>query len=974
MANERITEDIVRTHFKEDALFKSVKWEEQKSSIRRVQELLKGESKGNGKGNGYPEFILSFPTNSSYLIVVECKAKLSDHESLSKDRPVKYAVDGVLHYAKALSASYNVIAIAASGQNETELKVSHFYWKKEANSYSELGDNKLLAIDDYMQVFDDQFFISDFYTRDIAYKAQFLNEEFNNYTIPEYKRCTMISAMLLALISHKFQAEYEKEETTKELGQSLLSAINAVFESEEDMVRNKGVLMREFESILNEPIFTQHTIKNKKAKKDEFTLSVLKEFINYLHNYVYPLISHSNIGYDVLGRFYIEFIRYAASEQKSGLVLTPSHITELFCDLGELTANDVVYDPCCGTGGFLVAAMQRMFKLAGNNKRIREKIRKKQLCGCEIRPDIFSYACSSMRFRGDGKSNIYNGSCFNNARSIADNHKPSVSFLNPPYDVGTAGQLEFVEHSLSVLNPNAYGRIVAIVQMSCATKNEKDLLEVKKRLLSKHHLRAVISMPDDLFYPVGVVTCIMVFEANKPNVGKKTWFGYFKDDGFEKRKYVGRIDAKNRYASLKSRLLHAYLNYEEVPGLYVRKEINHKDEWCAEAYIETDYSTITPSNFDEIIRHYCAYKIISQIPISGCDLNSMLPKMDLRPTNNWSRFKIKDLFDIVKGKRLTKADMIEGNIPFIGATDNSNGITAHIGNDENIHSGNLITVSYNGSIGYAFYQPVPFVASDDINILYPKFKLNQYNAMFLCAIIYNERYRYNYGRKWDKTSMLNSFIFLPSESKNPDWEYMENFIKSRPYSKLLETPLEKSYVIKENPFESADGYSNSYVEDPSLAAEPFEIYGWNELYSQAKYASNYNDTVLIGCFRDKKHLEWILNNHVYNIRLGKRKGSAMNNNEYFENARQLYLYDVKDPSKMTVFKISSNQEMLGSELRDMGYPNKTPGKSYMTFKIEDLEETEKDNNTLNVSDILSRLDNHVKGTPVFIGPSNQQDY
>jgi type I restriction-modification system DNA methylase subunit len=613
MANERITEDIVRTHFKEDVLFKSIKWEEQKSNIKRVQELLRGESKGGGKGNGYPEFILSFPTNSSYLIVVECKAKVSDHESKDRNSPVKYAVDGVLHYAKALSKEFNVIAIAVSGQNDIELKVSHFYWKKGATTGHTIDDCKLLAIDDYMQVFDDQFFISDFFTRDIAYKAQYLNEEFNNYTIPEYKRCTMISAMLLALISEHFQNSFEAESTSKALGQSILSAINAVFESEKDMVRSKTVLMREFETILNEPIFTQNKIKNKKAKKEENTLTVLKEFITYLKKYVYPLISHSNIGYDVLGRFYIEFIRYAASEQKSGLVLTPAHVTELFCDLGEITTNDIVYDPCCGTGGFLVAAMQRMFKLAGNDLRLREHIRRYQLCGCELRSDIFTYACSSMRFRGDGKSNIYNGSCFNNARSIADNHRPTVAFLNPPYDVGTAGQMEFIEHSLSVLNPQANGRVVAIVQMSCATKDETDLKDVKSRLLSRHHLKAVISMPDDLFYPVGVVTCIMVFEANKPNAGKKTWFGYFKDDGFEKRKYIGRIDAKDRYTALKERLLSAYNNMDVVPGLSVRCEVNAQDEWCAEAYMQTDYTTLTESDFDVKMREYCAFKLLSKM-------------------------------------------------------------------------------------------------------------------------------------------------------------------------------------------------------------------------------------------------------------------------------------------------------------------------------------------------------------------------
>ena len=618
MANERITEGFVRDHFKDAVLFTSIKWEEQRSSIKRIQELLHGESKGKGKGNGCPEFILSFPTNSNYVIVVECKAMVKDHESVSRDDAVKYAVDGVLHYAKALSKEYNVIAIAVSGQTEYELLVSHFYWKKGSEEYTELADKKLLGIDDYMQVFADQFFISDFYTRDIALKASYLNEEFNNYTIPEYNRCTMISAMLLALIDDKFKENYSQEATSIELGQSILSAINSVFDSETDMVRSKTVLMREFDKLLNEPIFRDTKIKNKREKKDEKTLAVLKEFIVYLKKYVYPLIAHSNIGYDVLGRFYIEFIRYAASEQKSGLVLTPSHITELFCDLGGLNVNDIVYDPCCRTGGFWVAAMQRMYKLAGNDMGKREHIRKLQICGCEFRSDIFTYACSSMRFRGDGKSNIYNGDCFHYAKSIADNHKPTVAFLNPPYDVGTAGQMRFVEHALSVLDKKANGRVVAIVQMSCVTKNDKDLKAVRASILAKHHLKAVISMPDDLFYPVGVVTCIMVFEANKPNKGCKTWFGYFKDDGFEKRKHLGRIDARNRYAALRDKLLYAYRNNDVVPGLSARQEVGAEDEWCAEAYMETDYSTLCENDFISTIKKYVAYRFLNDeeiIPI-----------------------------------------------------------------------------------------------------------------------------------------------------------------------------------------------------------------------------------------------------------------------------------------------------------------------------------------------------------------------
>lgn len=611
MANERLTEDIVRQHFKDDALYKSVKFEEQKSSNKRIFGLLKGKSKNGGTGDGKPEFIISFPTNGNYIIVIECKAKTSNHESAHRNIAKDYAVDGVLHYAKALKEDFNVLAIAVSGETEQELVVSHFYWKKGESKYHETYDKKILAIGDYLQVFEDQFFISDFITRDIAYKAKDLNYDFNAYTIAEYNRCTITSAILMALLNGQFRDTYQEIKDISKLGKKLISAVDAVFEAEENIVRSKTVILQEFEKILTEPLFCHTQIKHKDKKEKEDSLQVAKDFITYLDKNILPLVQHANIGFDVIGRFYIEFIRYAASEQKSGLVLTPGHITELFCDLAELRLSDIVYDPCCGTGGFLVAALLRLFKLAGNDMKKRSHIRQKQLCGCELRPDMFAYACSNMRFRGDGKSNIYNGDCFNFEDAIKDNHKPTVAFLNPPYDVGNARQMEFIEHALNTIDEKAYGRVVAIVQMSCAIKDDKDLKEVKKRMLLKHHLKAVLSMPVDLFYPVGVVTVIMVWEANTPNKGKKTWFGYCCDDGFEKRKYLGRIDVYGKFQSIKEKWLSAYNNNEEIPGLSVKREISVDDEWLAEAYMETDYSTLTQADFDRKVKEYVAFKIMT---------------------------------------------------------------------------------------------------------------------------------------------------------------------------------------------------------------------------------------------------------------------------------------------------------------------------------------------------------------------------
>ena len=145
-------------------------------------------------------------------------------------------------------------------------------------------------------MFNDQFFINDFYTRDIAIKARYLNTEFNAYTIPEYKRCTLISAMLLSFIDEDFKIKFAEAKTTQDLGKLLLSSIVAVFESEESIVRSKTLIIKEFEKILTEPIFTEEKIKHKKKKEKESCLEVLKYFILYLKQNISPIVEHANIG------------------------------------------------------------------------------------------------------------------------------------------------------------------------------------------------------------------------------------------------------------------------------------------------------------------------------------------------------------------------------------------------------------------------------------------------------------------------------------------------------------------------------------------------------------------------------------------------------------------------------------------------------------------------------------------------------
>ena len=138
---ERITENIVRDFFRDNGYFdedNDIRIEEQKSEIERVKKHLKTASKkGSGK-SGFPEFIVTSLKDTNFVLVVECKADVKLHESKDRDDPVKYAVDGVLHYGLKLAKDYNVVAIAVSGTTKGATKVSNFVIPSGTTTIKEL--------------------------------------------------------------------------------------------------------------------------------------------------------------------------------------------------------------------------------------------------------------------------------------------------------------------------------------------------------------------------------------------------------------------------------------------------------------------------------------------------------------------------------------------------------------------------------------------------------------------------------------------------------------------------------------------------------------------------------------------------------------------------------------------------------------------------------------------------------------------
>ena len=772
MANERKTEQIVRSHFEKCNDF--IKIEEQSSDIPKIDKLLKTASK-KGDGKGRPEFIITFNKNNNFMIVVECKANTTKHESPDKNKYSEFAVDGVLLYASFLSKEYDVLAIAVSGETKQKLKVSHFLQLKGERKAVPMFGDKLLPAQDYLNGYlkSPEKFRQDYSTL-LAF-TKTLNEKLHTYKIPENNRALLLSCILIALEDDAFRVSYDKKATPKSLADFLTKTVSENLENaniSRDKLDNLNI---QFGFIKTDTSLTT---------KDGF----LKELIDEIDENINQFIK-THEYFDVLGQLYIEFLRYANSDKGLGIVLTPPHITELFAELAQVNKNSIIYDNCTGTGGFLVSAMKYMVENAkGDEEKIKE-IKQSQLIGTEYQAQIYALAVSNMYIHQDGKTNIINGDCFDEKiiKQIQDK-RPKIGLLNPPYQSSKKtdiDEFEFILNNLECLVDG--GTCIAIVPMNKALEKKGKAFELKKKILKKHTLEAVLSMPDELFInsKVNVITCIMVFTAHKPHDSEvETYFGYYKNDGFEKRRNLGRNDIYGKWVNIREKWVNYYKRGKEEAGLSVKRKITVTDEWCAEAYMETDYSTLSKNMFINEVLKYVTFLFFTKKTLSVTDVKYQNADIELN-TENWEYFQLKQLFKIEKGREKSGNNEV-GEYPLISATRDNNGLNSMILEGNKLFSGNTITVPSNGaSTGEAFYQPNKYYATGDVNILIPKFSLNPYSALFLSTVIRLEKYRFNYGRKWGKDRMEQSIIKLPAKNGQPDFEFMENYIKALPYSKAL---------------------------------------------------------------------------------------------------------------------------------------------------------------------------------------------
>ena len=516
--NERITENLVRNRMRDLAYYESdngITIEEQKSENETIKKLLKGASKTGGSGSGYPEFIIQSKSVTDFIIVFECKADTKLHQSKNTNKPKDYAVDGVLHYGKRLAKGYNVISVAVSGQTESELKISCFLHPKGSNTHKELQnkDNKkiesILPFNDFIKhgTFDPE--VERKRYSDLMAFSRELHEFMRDHAkLTESEKPLLVSGTLIALKNSAFINSFEYLDPS-ELQEEWIKSIKKEIDKAQIPHSKKNNMVQPYSSIAVHPELGKSTKSYPKGN--------LHELIMRINEHVWPFISVYH-NFDVVGQFYGEFLKYTGGDKKSlGIVLTPRHIADIFCELANVNKDTKVIDLCCGTGGFLVSAMNHMFKDADTDADI-EKIKKEQLIGVEQQPHMFALAASNMILRGDGKANLHQGSCFDEAiQKDIKEYSCDVGMINPPYSQSDEDlhELVFVKTMLDCLKEGGVG--IAIVPMGRAIAPHP----VREELLKHHTLLASMSMPDDLFYPVGTVTCILVFEAHKPHIKSK---------------------------------------------------------------------------------------------------------------------------------------------------------------------------------------------------------------------------------------------------------------------------------------------------------------------------------------------------------------------------------------------------------------------------------------------------------------------
>ena len=599
-----------------------VEYDAQGSHILDIDTALKTASKRGTGNSGYPEYVAKV---KDFILVIEDKRSLDKHVKkldsglidVDKKAVTDYAVNGAYFYAKHIAQNSpfkKIFAIGISG-DEKHHRITPLY-VDDRESYLELDD-----IDTLVSFSEDN--IDEYYTRNVLKQktdsektlqellgdAKELHEHLRNYgSLKETDKPIVVAGIFLALdeIKNKgFSIDSLTGDDIKDNrdGDKIMTAIKSRFRrSNVGPEIKKDKLLHEFQIIQNSFLLNE--------VNETLGMTPLRYYTQFLYDKIFKQIKYSSEDY--IGRFYGEFIRYSGGDGQSlGIVLTPRHICDLMCDLVDVKANDVVLDPCCGTGGFLISAMHRMLSPANSDPEKRN-IKKKQIHGIEIQPNMFTLAATNMIIRQDGNSNIECCDFLKRDAAELQLKGATVGLMNPPYSQGSAKnpglyEIAFVEHLLDSLTEGARCAVI-IPQSSVTGGKSNDEKNYKRQILAHHTLEGVITCNTDTFYGIGVNPVIVVFTAHEPHCKDKLCkFIDFREDGYAVSAHVGLLEGPNA-KDKRQYLLDVWNGKTQASSKFcVESTVDPDDEWLHSFYYFND-EIPTEVEFEKSVGDYMTFE------------------------------------------------------------------------------------------------------------------------------------------------------------------------------------------------------------------------------------------------------------------------------------------------------------------------------------------------------------------------------
>ena len=534
-----------------------------------------------------------YDNESKTAVLIETKQRFKDDD--------KAQLFAYVALEQEYNIADNIVAILANTSND-KIQV----WQIAKDKAAELlSDKKLKTIAEYAEYFKPQN-IND--KSAVLENTSTLNKKLHDVGITASLRSQFVGTCLLAL---KRGLTYKEDMSTGQI----LAGVKEIL----------GTLLvgGSFDKATKLAILQNKILEDDKVKK--LNPKDFCKLLDYIRDKIMPYINAATSeGHDILSYFFTTFNKYIQRNDKNQ-AFTPNHIAHFMCRVANVCKTSRILDPTCGSGTFLVQAMNMAINQCETDRE-RTDIKSEQIYGIEADKDVFGLATTNMLIHGDGNTNIKCSSCFDEEDWIKNVAKADVVLMNPPFNASKdqvppthakkygssttdpSKGLYFVKY---VADTVGKGRLVTILPMSSAIGTSGIIADIKEQLLDKHTLDAVFSFPAEMFYPgANVVACCMVFDLGRPHSDdKETFFGYYKDDGFEKRKGVGRVDIKNKWDEIEKEWLSLYLHKTSKIGVSVVKHVTADDEWCVEAYMETDYSTLSEKDFIQKLVDYSSFLV-----------------------------------------------------------------------------------------------------------------------------------------------------------------------------------------------------------------------------------------------------------------------------------------------------------------------------------------------------------------------------